>query len=274
MRTAGRLSYETAHRRKDGTIIPVELSVALVEYRGQPAVLGVARDIAERKQAQEALQFTQFAVDHMADAAFWMTEDGRFCYVNEAACQALGHSREELLQMTVFDIDPGFTESLWAERWREMKAKKSIVLETVHQARDGKIYPVEIRANYLEFGGRAYDCAFARDITERKQAEQTLRLLSRKNEEALQVARMGHWELDLATAMFTFNDQYYTLHGTTAREAGGYQVTAEEFAPSTCIRMTPIWCKNTYNGPWRPTIPSFRSRSRHASCARMAKRVG
>ena len=147
----------------------------MIEYRGQPAVLGVARDITERKRAQEALQFTQFAVDHMADAAFWMTEDGRFCYVNDAACQALGHSREELLQMTVFDIDPTFTESLWAERWREMKANKSIVLETVHQAKDGRIYPVEIRANYLEFGGRAYDCAFARDITERKRLEEAMR---------------------------------------------------------------------------------------------------
>ncbi len=187
LRTAGSLSYETTHRRKDGAIIPVELSIASVEYRGRPAVLGVARDISERKRAQESLQFTQFAVDHTADAAFWMTEDARFFYVNEAACRALGYSRDELLEMTVYDIDPAFTENRWRESWRKLKAEKSIVLETVHRARDGRIYPVEIRANYLEFGGREYDCAFARDITERKRAQETMRRLNEQLE--LQVAQ-------------------------------------------------------------------------------------
>ena len=67
-------------------------------------------------------------------------------------------------------------------------------------------------------------------VTERQRAEESLRQLSRKNEEALRIARMGHWEFDVTTRMFTFNDQYYTLHGTTVLEAGGYQMTAEEFA--------------------------------------------
>ena len=41
---------------------------------------------------------------------------------------------------------------------------------------------------------------------------------------------MGHWEYDVATGMFLFNDQYYTLHGVTAEEAGGYEMTAGAFA--------------------------------------------
>jgi PAS domain S-box-containing protein len=175
LHATGSLSYETEHRRKDGGIVPVELSVASIEYQGRPAVLGVARDITKRRRAEESLQFTQFAVDRMADAAFWMTEDAKLFYVNEAACQALGYSREELLKMTVYDIDPAFTESMWVDSWRKLKAERSIILETVHRARDGHVYPVEIRANYLEFGGHAYDCAFARDIAERKQAEEALR---------------------------------------------------------------------------------------------------
>jgi PAS domain S-box-containing protein len=215
LRAAGSLSYETAHRRKDGTIIPVELSVSLTEYRGRPAVLGVARDITERKRVQEALQFTQFAIDHTADAAFWMTEDARFCYVNEAACQALGYSREELLQMTVYDIDPTYTERMWLEGWRELKAKKSRVLETVHQARNGRTYPVEIRANYLEFGGRAYNCAFARDITEHKRAQEALQEKEYLLSESQRIGHIGSWSMDLATGAGTWTRETFRLYGVS-----------------------------------------------------------
>ena len=44
------------------------------------------------------------------------------------------------------------------------------------------------------------------------------------------MARMGHWEFDVAADMFLFNDQYYTMHGVTAQDVGGYQMTAEAFA--------------------------------------------
>ena len=67
------------------------------------------------------------------------------------------------------------------------------------------------------------------DITQRKHAEEELRQLGRKDEEALGLAHMGRWEFDLATAQFIFNDQYYTLHGTTVEAAGGYRMSAEQF---------------------------------------------
>jgi PAS domain S-box-containing protein len=164
-------------RHYEARLVPEFAPDGAVEH-----LLAITRDITERVHAEESLRFTQFAIDHTADAAFWMTEEGRFFYVNEAACRALGYSREELLQMTVYDIDPAFTEIMWRETWRKLKAKKSIVLETVHRARNGRVYPVEIRANYLEFAGHEYDCAFARDITERKRAEEALRRLNERLE--------------------------------------------------------------------------------------------
>jgi PAS domain S-box-containing protein len=192
--------------------------------------LGMVHDVTERQQAEESLRFTQFAIDHAADAAFWIAEDAHFFYVNEAACQALGYSCEQLLRMSVFDIDPVFTKNDWLRSWERLKVRKSATFETVHQASNGRSYPVEIHASYLEFGGRAYHCAFARNVSERKRAEQALLRLTRKDEEALRVARMAHWEFDIPTGVFTFNDQYYTLHGTTAQEAGGYRMSAEAFA--------------------------------------------
>jgi PAS domain S-box-containing protein len=236
LHTGGSLSYETTHCRKDGTAIPVELSLALVEYRGQPAVLGVARDITERKRAEESLQFTQFAVDHTADAAFWMTEDGRFSYVNKAACQALGYSREELAEMTIYDIDPAFTEPMWRESWRRLKAQKSIVLETVHRAKDGRIYPVEVRANYLEFGGREYDCAFARDITERKRTEDALRASEERFRTMADQAPIMIGVTNEKGEITFLNQAWLDFRGRTLEEEAGWN-WAEEVHPEDRDRV-------------------------------------
>lgn len=138
----------------------------------------VSRHIAiaiERKKAEEALRLTKFSVDRAGDSVFWMGPDARFIYVNDIACRRLGYSREELLSMTVHDVDPDFPIEVWPEHWRDVKQRKSFIIESRHRTKDGVVLPVEITINYLEFEGQEYNCAFARDITERMQAEQDLR---------------------------------------------------------------------------------------------------
>ncbi len=163
--------------KKDGTRLSGELSSALVrDSEENPKIFIITiRDITERKQAEEAMQFMQFSIDHAADAAFWMGKDARFIYVNNAACRSLGYSRKELLKMSVHDIDPYFPAEVWPEHWEEVKKRGSFSFESNHRTKDGKVYPIEVTVNYLEFGGKEYNCAFAKDITERKQAEETHR---------------------------------------------------------------------------------------------------
>jgi signal transduction histidine kinase/CheY-like chemotaxis protein len=74
--------------------------------------------------------------------------------------------------MTVTDVDPEFSMAMWSEYWKELRQKGHIVFQTTHRAKDGHSYPVEIQANFLEFGGREYNCTFARDITERKRVDE------------------------------------------------------------------------------------------------------
>jgi len=142
---------------------------------GRLVRLEVATDITARKAAEDELHFTKFAVDHMADGAFWMGADAKFVYVNDAACRALGYSQDELLTMTVHDIDPDFPPEAWAGHWREVKKQRSFTVESHHRRKDGTVLPVEICANFVQFGGKEYNCAFARDISDRKQAEEALR---------------------------------------------------------------------------------------------------
>lgn len=154
-------------------------------------------EIEERKRAEgalrkseEALRFTQFAIDRAQDQAFWMTRDGRLFYVNDAVCRTLGYTRDELMQMSVFDIDPSITRETFAVTWRELQKHGSVTLESVHRAKNSRVYPVEIRANLVVFDGEEYDCAFATDITERKQAEESLK--NAKEQAELYLDLMGH----------------------------------------------------------------------------------
>ncbi len=134
----------------------------------------LARQITEREQAEEALQLNSFSVEHARDSIFWIDEHARLFYVNEATCRRLGYFREELLSMTLHDIDPDFPPDGWRAHWQQLRNCRFLEFESHHKHRDGTVFPVEISANYLEFGGRAYIFAFARDITERKRTEADL----------------------------------------------------------------------------------------------------
>ena len=103
-----------------------------------------------------------------------MGSDARFFYANDAACRYLGYSLQELLSITVHDIDPNYPEKDWPEAWAELKQQGTWSFETQLRRKDGTTFPVELTANYLEYEGREYNCAFARDITKRKQAETAL----------------------------------------------------------------------------------------------------
>jgi PAS domain S-box-containing protein len=146
--------------------------LAYSTQKGQFAT--VFTDRTERRKAKEAMQLTQFAIDRSSDASFWMGSDARFIYVNDAACRALGYSREELLSLTLHDIDLDIPREVWPEHWSDLKRQGSFTMESNHRTKDGQIFPVETVVNYVKFGDREYNCAFVRDRTERKKMQAEL----------------------------------------------------------------------------------------------------
>lgn len=159
------------HRTREGQIFPVEISASVFEYDGSKACLAIVSNIADRKQTDRQLALLDLALNNVREGAFLTDENGRFRYVNAEACRALGYSREELLAMSVSDIDPDFHSSQWPAHWRDLKKRGSITLETRHRTKDGRPFPVEVNANYFEYEGQCLNLALVRDITERKQME-------------------------------------------------------------------------------------------------------
>ncbi len=128
----------------------------------------------ERKSAEEINQMAQFSVERSGNAVFWVSPAGQILHVNNMACLSLGYSREELISMSIPDIDVNHSKDIWPERWKEIKKRGSFVLESRHRRKDGTEFPVEITVNYLEFQGNEYNFASVRDITERKAQEEGL----------------------------------------------------------------------------------------------------
>ncbi|MDP2827903.1 MAG: PAS domain S-box protein [Sulfuricellaceae bacterium] len=181
------ITMETVHQRKDGAIFQVEKRARLVEIGGQPFVQAVLRDISERKQTEARLSLSEerlrtlFASIRDAIFVHGMTTNGkpgRFVEVNEVACQRLGYSQEELLEMTPMEIDAPESGIDLRPVIEQLNAGQSVIFEQVHLARNGRRIPVEISANPLTLQGKPVILSVVRDISERKLAEQKLRMLS------------------------------------------------------------------------------------------------
>jgi PAS domain S-box-containing protein len=117
----------------------------------------------------------QLAVDRASDSVFQVAPDGRIVYANAAACAALGYAREELLGLSVSDIDPDCPPAHWAQVWKALRERGTVTLDSRHRTRDGQMFHVEISATFVGGGGAEFSFAIARDITRRRQEQQDLR---------------------------------------------------------------------------------------------------
>jgi PAS domain S-box-containing protein len=148
-----------------------------LDTAGRPnRMVGFMLDVTDWRHAQEELRaseerFRTFA-DRATDAFFLMDEQVRVVDVNRQACESLGWSREELIGMHPRQFDMGLDE-LSIERLSERaRSGEIITFETRHRRKDGSAFPVEIRSSTFKKGGELFYLAFARDISERKQAEE------------------------------------------------------------------------------------------------------
>ncbi len=141
---------------------------------GVDRVACVLRDVTDQKQADRSLKLFRALMDQSNDAVEVVDpETLRFLDVNEKACKDLGYSREELLGMSVFDVNPELDESERTKVQAKLRESGYVVQEAFHQRKDGSIFPVEISLKHVELD-RSYIIAVARDITERKRADQEL----------------------------------------------------------------------------------------------------
>ncbi len=153
-----------------GTLFFFRIGGSIVD-RLEAYSLELKREVEERRRSEEALRLSQYAIDNSIDAIYLADPDKRIIYANKAAVDTLGYTKEELLTMTVSDIDPTLVERARTGELAEFRKKESLFFETAHRRKDGTTFPVEVTASYVDTAEKKIRCIFSRDIGERKRAE-------------------------------------------------------------------------------------------------------
>ncbi|MBV8314994.1 MAG: PAS domain S-box protein, partial [Planctomycetaceae bacterium] len=198
---------EKRYIRKDGRIIWVYLNCSIVtDAGGQPVhFLAYLRDITERKRAEEALRESEErfrgTFENAAVGIAHADGEGRFLRVNEKLCDFVGYTRAELLARTFRDIT--YPEDLAAslERFNQLMRGElpSVSLEKRYLRKDGSLVwgHVSVSIQRDAAGKPAYAIAILQDISERKRAEEALRLANARLDLAVRGSKIGIWENDM-----------------------------------------------------------------------------
>ncbi len=175
------LREETTHRRKDGTVFPIEISASMVEVEDHKYVLAIDRDITERKCNEEALRESEARFRALSDATFesiFLTEQGVCFGQNLAAEKMFGYSTEEAIGRKATEwIAPEYREAVL----NNMLSGTEELYESVALRRDGTTFPCEIQGKMIHHEGRAITVTALRDITDHKKAADLLVLAERRS---------------------------------------------------------------------------------------------
>jgi len=184
------ITIEVLHKRKDGTVFPVEVRTGIIKYNGKKAVLGFARDISERKKAEKMLLESEekyrMLAETSGDIILLQGLNGQILYINQTGLDFIGSTRSE--------IEGKYTTEFVSQEHTELLNKKfeqrlNGDTRTYHyeigiNLKSDQVIPLEINSSPIIQDGKTTSIlVIARDITERKRAEIELKQYREKLEE-------------------------------------------------------------------------------------------
>jgi len=152
----------------------------------------VARHTAALRQGEAHLRSL---FDGAGDAIFVCVAGSRFADVNRQACAALGYTREELLALKVGDVDLMYDETKLLADLKTLGPGATLLHDGLHRRKDGTTFPVELRIGFYPRGNRSQILAIARDVTQRREAEDRLRESEQRFRDFTAAASDWFWEM-------------------------------------------------------------------------------
>jgi PAS domain S-box-containing protein len=224
--------FETKRLRKDGRLIDVSVTISPVQD-GEGRIIGaskIARDITQQKLSEAALRKSEERfrayVEQASDALFVHDFMGRFIDVNHQACASLQYTREELLRMSVFDVETDLDLARAQAGWARITPEQALTFQGRQRRKDGSAFPVEIRVGCFDHEGERSYMGMVRDVTERVRTEEALRTSEERLRIATETARVGLVIVDRARRYIYANRAYAEILGLPVADIVDHHVFA------------------------------------------------
>ena len=165
---------------KQGRVIYIihtaeEITDKLASEKKDEAHLQLKKAYRQIEDSAEDLKRFKFMADNAQDAFILMRQDGTFAYLNQKALDAWGYTEEEAKGIRVPDVDPIYNDEIFSAAFAKAQVDEIPTFETLHKRKDGFIYPVEVKMGGIKLQNAPHMLAVARNITERRHAEEAIR---------------------------------------------------------------------------------------------------
>jgi len=208
--------------------IPHKSGTEFYEARFAPAldnqIIVVARNITERKKALEELALKAQLLNAANDSIVLHDFEGNFAFVNEAACRLYGYSQEELMQKNANELSTPESARNQDARLQELKESGRSIFEVVNVHQDGSLLPLEVNARLIEVGGRILVLSVARNIADRRQANEELKKERDFTSAVLDIVGAQVVVLDREGRIVGFNRACELLSGYSFQEVRGKRI--------------------------------------------------
>ena len=170
--------FEVYHSPKGEEIQMLTTKMPIFDPLGNiKGLVGFCRDITEQKNLEEQLKLIGYSFENVDTAIYMVGEDGANYLSNKAMSTMLGYSLDEFMKLKIFDINPNINQERWEQIWNRQKEGTSNTVHEKLKRKDGFFIEVEIKAKNINYNGIDLSCAFITDITEKKQLEESLKLV-------------------------------------------------------------------------------------------------
>lgn len=198
------------------------------------------RELEERRQVEAALRQSEeryrLLFNHITDAVLiWDIQadgtPGRFIEVNEVACQRLGYTRQELMELTPLDICKGSSCEDFASIIKTLEQHSALV-DILHVSKNGKIIPTESHMQLFYLDGKPAILSIARDVSERKFLEKEMARFERLHLIGELAASIGH---EVRNPLTTIRGFLQIMRGKAPENREYYDIMIDELDRANSI---------------------------------------